>query len=605
MLEAAERARGRHPQQRADAARPRPRRVLGGAPARARHALLAAVRPRGTRAHVALAGDPVRAPARRRGRGRGLPLRRADGRRSRRRRRGMADAVRPARGALRRHHRRLHAADAARAGPPAADGPLRALLGAAGGAAEDALQGPQAQALWAGVAAHAFRPFSAPMSSAIGVALGTAAHAYGWPVAEGGSSAISAAMISLLEEHGAKFETGVRVESLDELDGADIVMLDVAPAAAARIAGGRMPRRIARALTRYRHGPGAFKVDFAIEGGVPWTHEESRRAGTVHVGGELPRDRRRRGARRPRVDARPPVRARLPAVPRRSEPVERRRHPLYAYAHVPAGYAGDVRRRSRRRSSASRPASASASSPGTSAASRRWRPTTPTTSAATSSPAPTTPASSCSARAPRSTRTRRASRASTCARRRPRPAPAPTGCAGTTRRSRHCVGSSTAIVPRSRRPISTLARHLNEWRLASGRPDDSALDLPRPERQALDARSVPRIGGSGSTSRPPGVRSRKLPPLRPPALVHLTAGPRGPQRRRGSKTSGPLAGDHSEHLRPRLRRARARGTQNRRGPDPRSAGRGCTGLAPRDLSEAEDPSRGGRIRTADLLLPKR
>ena len=70
---------------------------------------------------------------------------------------------------------------------------------------------PEARALWAGVAAHAFRPFWAPMSSAIGVALGTAAHAYGWPVAEGGSSAISGAMISLLEEHGAKLETGVRV----------------------------------------------------------------------------------------------------------------------------------------------------------------------------------------------------------------------------------------------------------------------------------------------------------------------------------------------------------------------------------------------------------
>src|SRR4051812_32705132 len=141
----------------------------------------------------------------------------------------------------------------------------------------------EAQALWAGVAAHAFRPFSSPMSSAIGVTLGAAAHAYGWPVAEGGSAAISGAMIALLAEHGVTFETGVRVESLDELGDADVVMLDVAPAAAARIGGARMPRRIARALTRYRHGPGTFKVDFAIQDGVPWTHAESRRAGTVHV----------------------------------------------------------------------------------------------------------------------------------------------------------------------------------------------------------------------------------------------------------------------------------------------------------------------------------
>jgi phytoene dehydrogenase-like protein len=201
---------------------------------------------------------------------------------------------------------------------------------------------PQARSLWAGVAAHAFRPFSAPMSSAIGIALGTAAHAYGWPVAEGGSSAISGAMISLLEEYGAKFETGVYVEALDELEGADVVMLDVAPAAAARIAGDRMPRRIARALSKYRHGPGTFKVDFAVEGGVPWTHEESRRAGTVHLGGSY----REIAAAEATV-----ARGAMPdnpfvlvcqqylADPSRSNGDL---HPLYAYAHVPAGYSGDV-----------------------------------------------------------------------------------------------------------------------------------------------------------------------------------------------------------------------------------------------------------------------
>jgi phytoene dehydrogenase-like protein len=204
---------------------------------------------------------------------------------------------------------------------------------------------PEAQALFAGVAAHAFRPFSAPMSSAIGVALGTAAHAYGWPVAEGGSAAISGAMISLLEDHGAKFETGAPVTSLDELDSPDIVMLDVAPAAAARIAGDRMPGRIARALSRYRHGPGTFKVDFAVEGGVPWSHEESRRAGTVHVGG---RYRDIAAGERLVADGEMPHRPfvlvcqQYLADPTRSNGDV---HPLYAYAHVPAGYSGDVTER--------------------------------------------------------------------------------------------------------------------------------------------------------------------------------------------------------------------------------------------------------------------
>jgi phytoene dehydrogenase-like protein len=201
---------------------------------------------------------------------------------------------------------------------------------------------PQARALWAGVAAHAFRPFTAPMSSAIGVALGTAAHAYGWPVAEGGSSAISGAMISLLEKFGAKLETGVYVESLDELAGADVIMLDVAPAAAARISGERMPRRIARALTRYRHGPGTFKVDFAVQDGVPWTHEESRRAGTVHVGGSYREIAAAEAAvARGRMPERPFVLVcqQYLADPSRSNGEVQ---PLYAYAHVPAGYSGDV-----------------------------------------------------------------------------------------------------------------------------------------------------------------------------------------------------------------------------------------------------------------------
>jgi phytoene dehydrogenase-like protein len=201
---------------------------------------------------------------------------------------------------------------------------------------------PRAQALFAGVAAHALRPFGSPMSSAIGVALGTAAHRYGWPVAEGGSAAISGAMISLLSEHGARLETGIRVASLAELGSADIVMLDVAPAAAARIAGDRMPRRISRALSRYRHGPGTFKVDFAVQDGVPWTHEESRRAGTVHVGGSLQEiATAEKLTCRGTMPERPYVLAcqQYVADPSRSNGDV---HPFYAYAHVPAGYSGDA-----------------------------------------------------------------------------------------------------------------------------------------------------------------------------------------------------------------------------------------------------------------------
>ncbi|CCG03160.1 phytoene desaturase family protein [Blastococcus saxobsidens] len=201
---------------------------------------------------------------------------------------------------------------------------------------------PEARALFAGVAAHAFRPFTSPASSAIGVALATAAHRYGWPVAEGGSASIARAVADLLAAYGAKVETGVTVGSLAELGDPDVVMLDVAPAAAARIVGDLMPRRISRALRRYRHGPGSFKVEFAVQGGVPWTHEESRRAGTVHVGGTFEEiAAAEKDVVRGRMPERPFVLVGQQYV---ADPTRSRDdiHPLYTYAHVPAGYTGDA-----------------------------------------------------------------------------------------------------------------------------------------------------------------------------------------------------------------------------------------------------------------------
>ena len=201
---------------------------------------------------------------------------------------------------------------------------------------------PEARGLFAGAAAHAFRPLSSLASSAIGVALTTAAHRFGWPVAEGGSAAISHAVVDLAKARGALFETGRTVTSLAELDGSDIVMLDTSPAAAARIAGDRMPARIRRAYTSYRHGPGSFKVDFAVEDGVPWEHEPSRSAGTVHLGGTLEEVAAvERSVHRDEMPDRPFVLVgqQYVADPSRSAGDL---HPLYAYAHVPAGYTGDA-----------------------------------------------------------------------------------------------------------------------------------------------------------------------------------------------------------------------------------------------------------------------
>lgn len=201
---------------------------------------------------------------------------------------------------------------------------------------------PEARALFAGVAAHGFRPFSSPMSSAIGVALGSAGHRWGWPAARGGSAAITNAMITRLEEYGGKVETGVRVTSVEDLGHPDLVMLDLAPASAADVAGARLPGRVDRALRRYRHGPGSFKVDFAVAEGVPWTYEPARSAGTVHVAGDFAEvAEAERLINRGQMPDRPFVLVgqQYVADPGRSRDDV---HPVYAYAHVPAGWTGDA-----------------------------------------------------------------------------------------------------------------------------------------------------------------------------------------------------------------------------------------------------------------------
>ena len=201
---------------------------------------------------------------------------------------------------------------------------------------------PQARALFGGVAAHAFSPLTRPMSSSVGCALIDACHAFGWPVAKGGSGAIADALASVLVENGGTIETGRRVRSLTELPDADVVVFDLAPSAVAEAAGDRLPGRVARAYRRYRHGPGAFKVDLAVEGGIPWTNEACRRAGTVHAAGSFEEIvAAERETNRGRMPERPYllVGQQYLADPERSKGDL---HPIWSYAHVPNGYTGDA-----------------------------------------------------------------------------------------------------------------------------------------------------------------------------------------------------------------------------------------------------------------------
>jgi phytoene dehydrogenase-like protein len=201
---------------------------------------------------------------------------------------------------------------------------------------------PEAAALFGGTAAHAYAPLDRPLSSAIGMALTCAGHACGWPVAKGGSVAIANAWASVVREHGGRIETGRRVRSLAELPAADAVVLDLAPGGVLKLAGDRLPARVARAYRRYKHGPGAFKLDLAIEGGVPWTQEAARRAGTVHVIGSFEElVHAEAEINRGRMPERPFV---LVGQQYLADPQRSRGdlHPLWLYAHVPAGYPGDA-----------------------------------------------------------------------------------------------------------------------------------------------------------------------------------------------------------------------------------------------------------------------
>ncbi len=198
------------------------------------------------------------------------------------------------------------------------------------------------RALFVGTAAHAVGRLDTPMSSAVGLLLGEVGRRAGWPVAEGGSGRITEAMVALLTSLGGRVRTGVRVDRLDELEPSDLVLLDTSPTAAARIVGDRLAPRVRRALERYTYGGAAHKVDLAIEGDIPWRNEETRRAGTVHLGGTV--------AEIAAAEA-DVVRGRMPerpfvlvcqqylADPTRSVGGHR---PIWAYAHVPHGYTGDA-----------------------------------------------------------------------------------------------------------------------------------------------------------------------------------------------------------------------------------------------------------------------
>jgi len=230
--------------------------------------------------------------------------------------------------------------------PPAA--PLAmARFGAVGvwpatALARAALRGDAARALLGGLAAHSMLDLGRPMTAAYGLLLGVSAHQVGWPVAVGGSQALSDVLVARLRALGGELITGHPVTNLRALPPAKAVLLDLTPRQLLRIAGDELPTRYRAALARYRYGPGVFKVDWALDGPVPWRDEAVASAGTVHLGGTLAEvAAAERAVARGRHPERPFVLFVQATVADPTRAPEGR-HTGWAYCHVPLGSTVDM-----------------------------------------------------------------------------------------------------------------------------------------------------------------------------------------------------------------------------------------------------------------------
>jgi phytoene dehydrogenase-like protein len=200
----------------------------------------------------------------------------------------------------------------------------------------------RARALLAGCAGHAVLPLTQPLTAAMGVLFAVTAHAVDWPVAEGGSQAIWRALVSYLEQLGGRIETGRRITRLDELPNAAAVLFDTSPDQVVGIAGDALPAGYRRRLQRFRYGPGAFKLDWALDGPIPWRDPACRAASTVHVGGTLAEIcASERDMYRGRHSERPFL---ILCQQSESDPTRAPagKHTGYAYCHVPHGSAVDM-----------------------------------------------------------------------------------------------------------------------------------------------------------------------------------------------------------------------------------------------------------------------
>lgn len=200
----------------------------------------------------------------------------------------------------------------------------------------------RARALFAGLAAHSMLDLGAPLTASVGLMFVGTAHTVGWPMAAGGSGRIADALVSYLRSLGGEIRTGTAIGALGEIPRCRVVLFDLTPRQILDLAGDRIPQGFRSRLERYRYGAGSFKIDYALDGPVPWAAPECAGAGSVHVGGTLAEiEWAEREVAQGRHPQRPFVLCTQPSLfdPARAPGGS---HTFWAYCHVPNGSGVDM-----------------------------------------------------------------------------------------------------------------------------------------------------------------------------------------------------------------------------------------------------------------------
>jgi phytoene dehydrogenase-like protein len=198
------------------------------------------------------------------------------------------------------------------------------------------------RALFAGLAGHSFRSMDEALTGAFAMLMAAPAHIVGWPVARGGSQSITNALCGCLAKLGGQVKTSARVKSLDELSGYDLVLCDLTPKQLLAIAGQQLSDRYKHQLSKYRYGPGVFKVDYALSAPIPWKAPECSRAATLHLGGTFDEiAASEKAVRTGKHSERPFVLLAQPSLFDGSR-APAGKHTAWAYCHVPNGSTFDM-----------------------------------------------------------------------------------------------------------------------------------------------------------------------------------------------------------------------------------------------------------------------